>query len=299
MRWLAPAKINLHLRVGKRRNDGFHPLCSWLVTVGLFDRLIVKRDPSGFSFSCDDVTIPSDDRNLVVKAARSFANATVMAPEQLGCSVTLLKSIPHGSGLGGGSSDAATVLVALNQLFGSGWTEGQLIDVGATIGSDVPFFFRGPSAVLTGRGESVKPLAPPAVNWAVLVLPPMQVSTAECYRQFDSMGLGNDGVLAEPDFAQWATLNAADLSGKLVNDLEPPAFALQPNLGALRDRIEADTKHVVRMSGSGSSLFVLADEPTEAAEIAATVTRNCGIHATAVQLAPDPRVQNTELAVNE
>src|SRR5436853_6991604 len=96
MRWLAPAKINLHLRVGKRRNDGFHPLCSWLVTVGLFDRLVIKRDPSGFSFRCSDASIPSDDRNLVVKAARTFATATAVAPEQLGCSVTLLNSIPHG-----------------------------------------------------------------------------------------------------------------------------------------------------------------------------------------------------------
>jgi len=300
MRWLAPAKINLHLRVGKRRNDGFHPLCSWMVTVGLFDRLILKRDPSGFSFRCDDATIPADDRNLVVKAARSFAKAAALKPEQLGCSVTLLKSIPHGSGLGGGSSDAATALVALNQLFGSGWTEGQLMDVGATIGSDVPFFFRGPSASITGRGEVVKPLALPGVKWAVLVLPPMQVSTADCYGQFDAMelgkGLGDDGVLAEPDFAQWTGLNAADLSARLVNDLEPPAFALQPNLAALRDRIEADTKHVVRMSGSGSTLFVLADESTEAGDIAATVQRNCGIRATAVQLAPDLRVHDADSA---
>jgi len=291
MRWLAPSKINLHLRVGKRRNDGFHPLCSWLVSVGLFDRLVLKRDPSGFSLRCNDPTIPTDDRNLVVKAARAFVGESGLVLEQLGCSITLLKSVPHGSGLGGGSSDAATTLVALDQLMKSGWSVDRLLKVGATIGSDVPFFFLTPSAVLTGRGEKVEKTAPPAVKWAVLVLPPMHVSTAECYRQFDFMGLGDDECVGNgPDFSAWASLNAADLSSRLINDLEPAAFALQPNLAALRDRIEQDTKRIVRMSGSGSSLFVLADDQAVADEIAATVQQNCGIRSLAVQLAPDGRM---------
>jgi 4-diphosphocytidyl-2-C-methyl-D-erythritol kinase len=296
MRWLAPGKINLHLRVGKRRSDGYHPLCSWLVTVGLFDRLVIKRDPSGFSLRCDDAAIPNDHRNLVYQAALACVGDARLGLEQLGFAVTLLKSIPPGSGLGGGSSDAAVMLVALNQLQKMGWAVDRLMAVGATIGSDVPFFFLAPSGVMTGRGETVKPLAPPAAPWAVLVLPPMHVSTAECYQQFDAMGLGDDDAVAQPpDFAGWARLPAAELSERLVNDLEPPAFALQPNLAALRERIERDTHRVVRMSGSGSSLFLLADHAAEAEELAATVQRNCGIKAIAVQLAPDPRLMTSEV----
>ncbi len=291
MRWLAPAKINLHLRVGKRRNDGFHPLCSWLVTVGLFDRLVIKREASGFLLRCDEPTIPVDDRNLVAKAARAFVGEAGTTTERLNCSVTLLKSIPHGSGLGGGSSDAATMLVALDQLQKTGWAVDQLMKVGATIGSDVPFFFQTPSALLLGRGETVKPLAPPAVKWAVLVLPPMHVSTADCYRQFDSMGFGNDDAVNQmPDFAGWAALDARGLAEKLVNDLEPAAFALQPNLASLRDRIELDSKQIVRMSGSGSSLFLLADNQAAADGLAGLVQRNTGIRAMAVPLAPDSPV---------
>ncbi len=287
MRWLAPAKINLHLRVGKRRNDGFHSLCSWLVTVGLFDRLVIKREVSGFSLRCDEPTIPVDDRNLVAKAARAYVGETGSTLEQLGCSVALLKSIPHGSGLGGGSSDAATMLVALDQLQKSSWAVDQLMKVGATIGSDVPFFFQSPSAVLLGRGELVRPLAPPAVRWAVLVLPPMHVSTADCYRQFDSMDLGNDASVNDaPDFAAWASLDARGLSEKLVNDLEPAAFTLQPNLAALRDRIERDSKQIVRMSGSGSSLFLLAEDQAAGDGLADLVQRNTGIRALSVRLAP-------------
>ncbi len=294
MRWLAPAKINLHLRVGKRRDDGYHPLGSWLVTVGLFDRLILKREAFGFSFRCEDEMIPSDDRNLVMKAARAFASEIGTIREQLGCSVTLLKSIPHGSGLGGGSSDAATLLVALNSFLEAGWAVDRLSRVGAAIGSDVPFFFSAPSAVLAGRGEMVTSAPPPAVKWAVLVLPPMHVSTADCYRQFDAMGLGDDRDLTTVNFADWAKLSAGDLMARLVNDLEPPAFALQPNLAALKDRIERDTRRTIRMSGSGSSLFTLADEAAEAIEIAATIERNCGIRATAVQLAPDLRMSTDD-----
>ena len=337
MRWLAPAKINLHLRVGRRRDDGYHPLCSWMVTIGLFDRLIFKADPAtrasvgssrsagkdklwdggdaahstspdadprpgesggdasgvgvvatGLPLRCDDPTIPTDHRNLVTKAARAFAAAS--GARSLPWSITLLKTIPHGGGLGGGSSDAATALVALNQLCKAGWDVNRLATVGAAVGSDVPFFFSAPSAIIRGRGELVRRSAAPSGKWVTLVLPNFGVSTADCYRRFDELGLGGGDaeVAAEPDFAAWAKLPADQLAGKLVNDLEKPAFDLQPQLGELRSRIERDTKHIVRMSGSGSSLFSLADDPAEAQRVASVVQHNCGVRAIAVQVAPEP-----------
>jgi 4-diphosphocytidyl-2-C-methyl-D-erythritol kinase len=331
MRWLAPAKINLHLRVGRRREDGYHPLCSWMVTIGLFDRLIFKADPAtreraggkdqlwdgggaaqlagpdahparaqtdgdasgvgvvatGLPLRCDDPTIPTDHRNLVTKAARAFANASGV--RSLPWSITLLKTIPHGGGLGGGSSDAASTLVALNQLCKTGWDVHRLSQVGAAVGSDVPFFFFAPSAIIRGRGEQVRRSAAPTGKWVTLVLPNFGVSTADCYRRFDELGLGGGDaeVAAEPDFAAWAKLPADQLAGTLVNDLEKPAFDLQPQLGELRAKIERDTKHIVRMSGSGSSLFSLADDPAEAAEVASVVQHNCGVRAIVVQMAPE------------
>jgi 4-diphosphocytidyl-2-C-methyl-D-erythritol kinase len=333
MRLLAPAKINLHLRVGKRRADGFHPLCSWMTTIGLFDRLIFKANPAtreresgeretwdggatatsagqdanpvrdpqrgdvsgvgvvaaGLPLRCDDSTIPTDERNLVVKAARAFAQEAGL--RSLPWSITLLKTIPHGGGLGGGSSDAATTLVALNHLFRTGWAVERLACVGATVGSDVPFFFSAPSAIIRGRGEQVRRTAAPVKKWVTLVLPDFGVSTAECYRRFDELGMGNDNEVDKAnDFEAWATLSAADLSAKLINDLEPPAFAIQPKLGELRSQIERDTKHIVRMSGSGSSLFVLANDETEAMEVASVVKHNFGVRTQVVQLAPDSAV---------
>jgi 4-diphosphocytidyl-2-C-methyl-D-erythritol kinase len=314
MRLLAPAKINLHLRVGPPRADGFHPLVSWFVTVGLFDMLTLEaaagshgpretpghagdggetRDAATVTLQCDLPGLPTDERNLVVKIAHawgSVARGDGGLRHVGGFRATLAKRIPVGAGLGGGSSDAARMLLGLNQLWGTSRAADELSAFAARFGSDLPFFFFGPSSVCSGRGEIVRPLPRPTVRWAVLVLPDRAMPTADVYRRFDAMGLGREQDLRdEPDWHAWAKLDSEDLLPKLVNDLEAPAFDLAPDLGALRSGLEQMLSRPVRMSGSGSSLFTLYDERADAEIAAEKIVNETRQRAIAVELAPDFR----------
>jgi 4-diphosphocytidyl-2C-methyl-D-erythritol kinase len=278
-----PAKINLHLRVGPARSNGFHPLLTWMCTVGLFDKLTMRvaaepaDRPNGrlIELGCDDPLLPTDERNLVVRMVQRWGE-TIDARrgrERVGSlpmiAAALAKRIPAGAGLGGGSSDGAFALLAADRL----WTGGRRDDgtprpaedlsaFAARFGSDIPFFFHGPSAVCSGRGEVVRETArPTAVRWALLVLPELHMPTPEVYERFDALGLGRkEDVQTEPDWPVWADLPATELLARLVNDLEPAAFAIRPELGDLRRKIEQSVGRIVRMSGSGSSLFTLFDE---------------------------------------
>lgn len=299
LRILAPAKINLHLRVGPPRNDGFHPLVSWMCTVGLFDTLEFERAPSpGITLSSTLPTLPADRTNLVIRAAEALAQALSASQSNPNASVDglhvkLHKRIPLGAGLGGGSSDAARTLLALNRLWTGGWTREQLADLSAQLGSDLPFFFFAPSALCAGRGEIVHPIPPPTVPWAVLVLPNLSMPTPAVYRRFDELGLGRDEpqLFADPlppaarGWRNWTTLSAGQLLPLLRNDLEPAAFSLSPELGNLRADLEQELGQIVRMSGSGSSLFTLCDEEYQARQLAQHIQRP-EVKAMAVKLAP-------------
>jgi 4-diphosphocytidyl-2-C-methyl-D-erythritol kinase len=282
MRLLAPAKINLHLRIGPSREDGFHPLMSWFCTVGLFDELEFEIG-DGIELTCDDPKIPSDERNLVVKAAnlfRPFARRSVsnlLRPfARHGVSIKLTKRIPAGGGLGGGSSDGATALMALNQLWELNWPVRRLSPLAAKLGSDVSFFLHQPSAVCTGVGENVNPIAPPAAKWAVLILPAFGMETAKVYQQFDRMGLGHERDIAtQPDWSEWAKLRAKELLPLLVNDLATPAFEMSPELRELRDECQRRLDRPVCLSGSGSTLFTLYDVELEARVAAEVVGGQC------------------------
>ena len=209
VRTVAPAKINLHLRVGPVRPDGYHPLVTWMVTVGLADALSISPAAAGtgLSFTCDDPSLPTDGRNLVVKAVTTLCDR---AGRPADLTVHLQKVVPAGGGLGGGSSDAAHALMAVADRLGIA-DRAVLAEVAATVGSDVTFFLYGPSSVCRGRGEAVRPIPPPVhARHAVLVLPTVAVPTPAAFRQFDAMGLGSD-VEAEPDWPAWAALPAADL----------------------------------------------------------------------------------------
>ena len=285
MRIPAPAKINLHLRVGPPRDDGFHPLVSWIVTVGLFDTLTLVRqtkvDPTRaeamplhagvqriLTLSCNDPVLPVGGQNLVVRAATALADA--VREDRLGLSgkgeteiplapvsAFLNKRIPSGAGLGGGSSDAAAALIGLSRLWKLDVPLARLRDIAAELGSDVPFFLGPPASICTGRGEVVHPAPCPDIcRWAVLVLPQFELATPAVYRRLDQLQLARP-LTGEPDWAAWARLPAAELMPRLVNDLEAPAFDLCPALDALRRSLEASSGRVFRMSGSGSSLFAL------------------------------------------
>jgi len=322
MRVPAPAKINLHLRVGPPRasDDNFHPLLTWMVTAGLFDTLTFVRHPVSadrqdatgdatggmisqiFALVCSDPGLPTDSAgNLVTRAVAALADTlsrvgegstargATRARETGRVSAFLNKRIPLGAGLAGGSSDAASTLMALNRIWQLGWSRDRLARFSEPLGADVPFFFAETgSAVCTGRGEVVRAIArPDTCRGAVLVLPRFAMPTPAVYRRFDAMNLGDERSIAEePDWAAWRKLPAAELMPRLVNDLEPAAFALRPELGQLRAVLERNTGRVFRMSGSGSSLFSLCDRVEEAQSLAERARNEMAVEAIAVEIAP-------------
>jgi 4-diphosphocytidyl-2-C-methyl-D-erythritol kinase len=292
MRLLAPAKLNLFLRVGPRAADGFHPLLSWMCTAGLFDTLEIDRADNGISLRCDDPNLACDQRNLVVRATLLLSEGLRVGSDtgKAGVAVLLRKRIPMGSGLGGGSSDAARMLCGLVRLWGLEPDHHRLADVAARLGSDVPFFLHQPSAICRGRGEIVEPIAPPAPSAALLILPGFALPTADVYRRFDEMGLGRAESLEDrTDWSANAALRAVELLPRLVNDLEPAAFSVRPELDELRRQCEQLLGRPVRMSGSGSALFTLYDQLDEATRAAASVGERLRLRVEPVELAPTLR----------
>jgi len=310
MRVLSPAKINLHLRVGPVRQDGFHPLHTWMVTVGLFDTLdfLTSTGELGdeligestgalgdIALTCDNPAVPIDDRNLVVRAARLLsAEGSSRAPSTPitirkttpKTTIALTKAIPMGGGLGGGSSNGGIALLALNTLWSLGLSIDRLSDLAAKLGSDVPFFLHGPSALCTGRGEQITPIAPPRCEWAVLMLPDFPIATAAAYRRLDELrGSNFDENQVADDLSAWPKLSAGDLLPRLANDLEAAAFDLQPALGKLRQAAEEIAARPVRMSGSVSTLFTLFDTKDGAEAVGQEIHKRLSLKTIAVRLA--------------
>ena len=185
MQLKAPAKINLSFEIKARRPDGFHEIETLMAPLSLADQIHLETDRTfeGVQFSCDDPSLPDDENNLVVRAARNFQRKT---GSRVGLKITLQKNIPHGAGLGGGSSDAATTLLGLNKLLGAELAQSELVKLAAEIGSDVPFFLFGSAAICEGRGEFVKP-SPLTRHFTILLLKPdFGVPTPWAYKGWSS-----------------------------------------------------------------------------------------------------------------
>lgn len=256
------AKINLALAVGPatppdRPGAGLHPICSWMCTVDLADTLRIgptNSGPSTYARRFADgspVDWPEAD-DLAVRAHRALeAHVGRTMPIHL----ELVKSIPPGSGLGGGSADAAGVLLALRDLFSPDLSDDTLRAVAASLGSDVPFFIdTDPTpAIVSGHGERIERLRGVDAE-VVLILPPFGCPTGEVYRAFDSLVRRRDFDESCSTVRQAAARQ--DFSA-LFNDLRPAAEAARPPLRAIRESIEAATGETVHLSGSGSTLFLI------------------------------------------
>src|SRR3982750_1195269 len=192
LRIFAPAKVNLILRVLDRRADGYHNLWSLMQTVALEDELHLQVQPetTGLQLRCDDPVIPTDGRNLVARAAGLVLER---AGVSVGLNIRLIKRIPVSAGLGGGSSDAAATIVALNRLLALGWSASEMALVGNILGSDVPFFFFAPTAQVRKRGEDVIPLRLIGERWIVLLNPGFPIETRWAY---DRLAATRTGVTA-------------------------------------------------------------------------------------------------------
>ena len=241
----APAKINLFLKVLRSRPDGFHEIETFISPISLCDQIKIDKNKrgQGISFRCDDPSVPRGSENLAVRAANAFFTATQTKPA---VSIVLKKIIPHGAGLGGGSSDAAAVLLALNQLFATKLSRQKLAKLGSTIGSDVPFFIFESAAVCTGRGEIVTPRKLTQQLSILLVKPDFGVSTPWAYRRWQ-----NSRELPGISYVQ------QDFRGqKLHNDLERPVFEKFVFLARIKMwLLQQKEVAAALMSGSGSTVF--------------------------------------------
>ena len=235
------AKINWSLRITAKRADGYHDLETVFQTISLHDTIGISRADQ-FTIACDDPLVPGDETNLVMRAARALGAPPVH--------FVLQKRIPAGGGLGGGSSNAAATLLALDEMFQLRTPHQRLHEIALSLGSDVPFFLVGGTAYATGRGEELTPLRAAAPIPLLLVFPEERVSTAEAFsliRQYSRpLGIDRYRQIVDDDL-----LAHADL---LVNDFETPMFARIPRLRELRDRLAASGAVWARMTGSGSTI---------------------------------------------
>ncbi len=262
VRLCAHAKLNLGLAVGVKRADGFHEVATAMLAVSLADRLVFTSRARGFALKVDGPEyrgVPTDARNLVIRAARCLA---AELGETRGASIALTKVIPHGAGLGGGSSDAAATLRGLLRLWGRRLGAKRLHSIAAELGSDVPFFLGSGFALATGRGETLRPIPMPhgaMAHTLIIVVPDVSISTAMVYENYE---IPKSRLTAWNTVSTLVQLRAVSFLGergklRIVNDLEG---VVQTRVGAvpeaLRDLRRAGASNV-RMSGSGSAVFGL------------------------------------------
>ncbi len=275
----APGKINLTLDVLGQREDGFHELRSLAIGVGLADRIRCQvRSAPGVTLRCSDPALAGDD-NLAVTAARALQRHSGLSP---GVAIDLTKQVPVGSGMGGGSSDAACTLRLCNHLLSAGLDRAALAAIGATLGSDVPLFFHLPAALITGRGEHVEPVELRWSGWVLLAFAGVAVSTAEVYRAWRRTDGRRMPTQQESAIAQATT--AAALSSMLSNHLEPAVFRVAPAVAQAYEALRRLGHTAIRVSGAGSALYQLFDEK-EAAEETAREVEGIGMR-TSVVAAP-------------
>ena len=262
MRRLAPAKINLGLHVLRRRADGFHAIETVLLAIGWHDTVTVEPAPS-FRFSCSDATLPTDERNLCVRAAHALASEVGIEAHG---ALHLDKQVPHGAGLGGGSSDAAHTLRLLAAFWCLDLPASVMHRLAADLGSDVPFFLHDEAILATGRGEVLEPLTdkPYALPGAlVVVMPRVQISTVEAY------GLVRPDDRDRPDLRAVVRSNDLDRWRRdLVNDFEAPILERHAEIRAVRDRLLDAGAGYAALSGSGAAVFGVFERRAEAAQAA-------------------------------
>ncbi len=251
VRIAAHAKLNLFLRILARESGGYHQIETAFALLELADELVATRTAAGVTLTVDGPDLGAPEDNLAVRAARAVLEAT---GQKFGVAIELTKRIPVRAGLGGGSSDAAAALHAVNALADNAVPRHELLHFGARLGADVAFFASGaPAALGWGRGERLFRFSPPPAAPALIAIPPVAVATPDAYRWWDELHLqpASRGplVLDQPAFAGWGSVGR--LGG---NDFEIPVFGKHPTLRALFERMAQTHPYWVRLCGSGSAV---------------------------------------------
>lgn len=283
----SPAKLNLFLSITGRRTDGFHDLVSVAAPVDFGDTLEIEPTAGGLSLVCDDPTLEVDETNLVLRAAHAFAAASGWTG---GARFSLVKRIPMGAGLGGGSSNAAATLRGLNTLAGRPLSEARLEEIAAQLGSDCVLFLRAGPVVMRGRGERVEALPDGAMRRLagrrVLIFKPgFSINTAWAYRQMAAASprFYLPAGEAEARLAGWLATADAGAEALLFNNMEGPAFAKYIALPVLLDVLRDEFGLAPRMSGSGSACFALLPESAPVERVRERIREHWGAAAFVVE----------------
>jgi 4-diphosphocytidyl-2-C-methyl-D-erythritol kinase len=259
----SPAKINLFLQVLKKRDDGYHEIRTLMQAVELYDELTLEKTARGISVTCDHPNCPSDQRNLAFQAS-----ALLLRERRFegGLRIHIRKRIPISAGLGGGSSNAATTLKGVNQLFDLRLSPAELHQAASGLGSDVPFFLSSGQALAFGRGEDIRPLKLFRDYWLVLVCPRLEVSTAWAYRNLRiSLTRERKGVNYSLLESKRGFFDALPL---FENDLEEVVAEKQPLVRQIKVILEDSGSVRSSMSGSGPTVYGLFDKKPHAQEAA-------------------------------
>jgi len=279
----SPAKINLYLRITRKRPDGYHDLETIMLPLDFGDEIVCQLRPAGLSMECDNATLPTDDRNLALRAARQLAERCQV---KQGAHIILRKRTPLAAGLGGGSSNAAVVLATLNKLWQLNAPAATLHELAAGMGSDINFFLAESTALCRGRGELVEPVPCRLSATILLINPGFGISTKWAYESWAKAAAGltptlMSGLTATPPPVNLLTRALADddlagVAAALFNSLEAPSVGKFPVLDLLKGALRAKGAAGAMMSGSGATVFGLFAEASDAVRAAAQISAEFG-----------------------
>lgn len=254
----AHAKINLFLNVLGERSDGYHELETVFQSIDLHDEVLIRKVPFGIRIFCNHPDVPIDRRNIAFRAAKLLINSSKIDE---GVEIIINKKIPVGAGLGGGSADAAATLVGMNHLFDLGYSETELMQLGARLGADVPFCIMGGTALGRGIGEILTPLPPLKKTWIVLANPGFKVSTAWAYKNLNltlTKSEKNVNILTK------SIEEYASIYEHFFNIFESVVGAEFPVVGELKSLLKSDGTLAVLMTGSGPTVYALMKDEVSA-----------------------------------
>lgn len=266
----APAKINLFLEILGKRNDGYHEIETVMQEIDLVDNLQFEETQEDVKLKCNDKNIPSDENNLVCKAANLILNECGI---KKGVLISLEKNIPVGAGLGGGSSDAAATLKALNLLWKIGLNDAELMGFAAKLGSDIPFFIKGKTSLCSGRGEKITPIEVKNEMNYLIIFPHINISTTTIYR---NLKIDLTKKIIDVSFFLNALKHhkVAGISKLLFNRLEEVIFSTYPDLLDVKMALGHFGFCGLSVSGSGSAFFGLCNDRHQAEAIKSKIERS-------------------------
>jgi 4-diphosphocytidyl-2-C-methyl-D-erythritol kinase len=271
----APAKVNYRLDVLRKRPDGYHDLRMIMQRVDLCDDIeLTLSETPGIRVTCGKAGVPDGPGNIAWRAADALVK---LSGRELGIDIAITKNIPVAAGLGGGSSNAATVLMGVNELLELGLSDQQLMEIGVKLGADVPFFIFKKTALAEGIGDQLTALAQVPALWVVLVNAGIHCSTGWVYQNLELTTKGPADILP----VSYSTVH--DVCEILSNDLEPVTFKRYPLVSELKEVLIAEGAEASLMSGSGSTVFGLFAEEKAAKSAAAEIGKRHGWFAVAVQ----------------